>query len=194
MGAIRQNFLPADLKPLLEKNGFEGSVLVQARQTLDETRWLLELAEANPFLLGVVGWVDLRSSRLRMALQSFAKKRKLVGVRHIVQSEPDDFLLQPDFLRGISMLEEFDLAYDILVYARNLPIAAEFVKRFPGQRFVLDHLAKPPIKSGPIELWARGVRELSSFPNVFAKVSGLVTEAGWQSWKREDIRPYLDVA
>jgi L-fuconolactonase len=194
MASIRRNFLPANLKPQLEKNGFQGSVLVQVRQTLDETRWLLELAAHNSFILGVVGWVDLRSPRLRAELESFAGNPKLVGIRHIVQSEPDNFLLQPDFLRGISMLEEFDLAYDILVYARNLPIAAEFVKRFPRQRFVLDHLAKPPIKSGAIELWARGVRELSSFPNVFAKVSGLVTEAGWQSWKPEDIRPYLDVA
>jgi len=194
MASIRRNFLPVDLKPQLEKNAFQGTVLVQVRQTLDETRWLLELAAHNSFILGVVGWVDLRSPRLRAELEAFAGNRKLVGIRHIVQSEPDNFLLQPDFLRGISMLEEFDLAYDILVYARNLPLAAEFVKRFPRQRFVLDHLAKPPIKSGAIELWARGVRELSSFPNVFAKVSGLVTEAGWQSWKPEDIRPYLDVA
>src|SRR5438105_12063954 len=154
MAALRRDFLPADLKPELQRSGFQGCVAVQARQTLDETRWLLELAEANPFLLGVVGWVDLRSSRLRMALESFAEKRKLVGVRHVVQSEPDNFLLQPDFLRGISMLEEFDLAYDILIYARHLPAAANFVGRFPRQRFVLDHLAKPPIKCGAMKDWA----------------------------------------
>jgi L-fuconolactonase len=194
MAAIRRNFLPADLKPLLEKNGFEGSVVVQARQTLDETRWLLELAEANPFILGVVGWVDLRSSRLRMELQSFAKNRKLVGIRHVVQSEPDNFLLQPDFLRGISMLEEFDLAYDILIYTKHLPIAVKFVERFPRQRFVLDHLAKPPIMSGAVEDWANGLRRLAVFPNVFAKVSGLVTEADCQAWTPEDFRPYLNVA
>ena len=193
MASIRHDFLPADLEPQLEKNGFHGSVLVQVRQTLDETRWLLELAARNSFILGVVGWVDLRSPRLRAELESFAENPKLVGIRHIVQSEPDDFLLQTDFLRGISMLEEFDLAYDILVYAKHLPIVAEFVKRFPRQRFVLDHLAKPPIKSGAVDLWARGMRELASFPNVFAKVSGLVTEADWQTWKPEDIRPYLDV-
>jgi len=194
MASIRHDLLPADLEPQLEKNGFHGSVLVQVRQTLDETRWLLELAARNSFILGVVGWVDLRSPRLRAELESFAENPKLVGIRHIVQSEPDDFLLQTDFLRGISMLEEFDLAYDILVYAKHLPIVAEFVKRFPRQRFVLDHLAKPPIKSGAVDLWARGMRELASFPNVFAKVSGLVTEADWQTWKPEDIRPYLDVA
>jgi L-fucono-1,5-lactonase len=194
MASLRRDFLPADLQPLLGNNGFQGSVLVQVRQTLEETRWLLELAETNPSILGVVGWVDLRSPRLRADLESLTGKPKLVGIRHIVQSEPDDFLFQPAFLRGISLLEEFDLAYDILIYTQHLPIAAEFVSRFPRQRFVLDHLAKPLIKSGAIDLWARGIRELASFPNVFAKVSGLVTEADWQAWKPEDVHPYLDVA
>jgi L-fuconolactonase len=194
MASIRRDFLPADLRPELEDAGFAGSVVVQVRQTLEETRWLLELAEDNPFILGVVGWVDLRSPRLYQDLQSFAGKSKLVGIRHIVQSEPDDFLLDADFLRGISMLQEFDLAYDLLIYTKHLPLAAEFVKRFPRQRFVLDHLAKPPIRSRAIDLWARGMRELASFPNLHAKVSGLVTEANWQGWKPEDLRPYLDVA
>jgi L-fuconolactonase len=195
MAALRRDFLPADLKPELEGNGFQGCVAVQARQTLEETRWLLELAARAPFILGVVGWVDLRSPRLRFELEPLAKNPKLVGVRHIVQSEPDErFLLQPDFLRGIAMLEEFNLAYDILIYTRHLPVAAEFVAKFQRQRFVLDHLAKPPIKSGAIEDWARGVRELASFPNVHCKLSGLATEADWQAWKPEDMRPYLDVA
>ncbi len=194
MASIRRDFLPEELKPRLENNGFKGSVLVQVRQTLKETRWLLELAEGNPLILGVVGWVDLCSPRLRAQLQSLAGNPKLVGIRHIVQGEPDGFLLRPDFLRGISILEEFDLAYDILIYAKHLPAAVEVVRRFPRQRFVLDHLAKPPIKSGAIDDWARGIRELASFPNVYAKVSGLVTEADWKAWKPEDIRPYLDVA
>ena len=195
MEAVRRDFLPDDLKPELECNGFQGCVAVQARQTLEETRWLLELAAHAPFILGVVGWVDLRSPRLRIELESLARYPKLVGVRHIVQSEADErFLLQPDFLRGIAMLEEFNLAYDILIYARHLSVAAEFVARFPRQRFVLDHMAKPPIKSGAIDDWARGIRELASFPNVYCKVSGLVTEADWQKWKPEDLRPYLDVA
>jgi L-fuconolactonase len=194
MASIRRDFLPADLEPQLKENGFHGSVLVQVRQTLEETRWMLELAENNPFILGVVGWVDLRSPRLSAELESFAGNPKLVGIRHIVQSEADDFLLQPDFLHGISLLEEFDLAYDILIYTQHLPIAAEFVERFPRQRFVLDHLAKPPIKSGAVDLWARGLRKLASFPNVCAKVSGLVTEADWSAWKPEDIQPYVDVA
>jgi L-fuconolactonase len=195
MAALWRDLLPADLKPELESNGFQGCVTVQARQTLEETRWLLELAEQNPFILGVVGWVDLRSPRLRFELESLVGHPKLVGVRHIVQSEPDEqFLLQSDFLRGIAALEEFNLAYDILIYTRHLPVAAEFVARFPRQRFVLDHLAKPPIKSGAIDDWARGIRELAALPNVYCKVSGLVTEADWQAWKPEDLSPYLDVA
>ena len=195
MAALRRDFLPADLKHELERSGFQGCVAVQTRQTLEETRWLLELAERAPFLLGVVGWVDLLSPRLRFELESFVGNSKRVGVRHIVQSEPDErFLLQPDFLRGIAMLEEFDLPYDILIYARHLPVAAEFLARFPRQRFVLDHLAKPPIKSGALDPWARGIRELAAFPNVYCKVSGLVTEADWKAWKPEDLRPYLDVA
>lgn len=194
MGTLRRDFLPADLQPLLEKSGFQGSVLVQVRQTLEETHWMLELAERHPFILGVVGWVDLRSPRLAADLESLAGDTKLVGIRHIVQTEPDDFLLQPDFLRGISLLEEFDLAYDILIYGKHLSVAAEFVSRFPRQRFVLDHLAKPPIKSAAVDEWAGGIRELASFSNVYAKVSGLVTEADWQSWKPEDFWLYFHVA
>ncbi len=195
MAALRRDFLPEDLKPELERNEFRGSVAVQARQTLEETRWLLELAKRSPSILGVVGWVDLRSPEVGSQLKAFARNPKLVGIRHIVQAEPDDrFLLQPEFLRGVSVLEEFDLAYDILIYTRHLPVAGEFVERFPRQRFVLDHLAKPPIKSGNIDLWAQGIRRLAAFPNVFCKLSGLLTEADWQNWKPEQITPYLDIA
>ena len=138
-------------------------------------------------LRGFSAWSDgsiLRSPDIRSQLKVLARNPKLVGIRHIVQSEPDDrFLLQPDFLRGISVLEEFDLAYDILIYTKHLPVAAEFVERFPRQRFVLDHLAKPPIKSGNIDSWAQGISRLAAFPNVFCKLSGLVTEADWQHWE-----------
>jgi len=195
MASLRRDFLPNDLKIELGRKGFQGSVAVQARQTLEETRWLLELATDASFILGVVGWVDLRSSNVRSQLEAFAVNPKLVGIRHIVQSEPNDrFLLQPEFLRGISLLEEFDLAYDLLIYPKHLPVAAEFVRRFPRQRFVLDHLAKPPIKSGSLRPWERGMRELGTLPNVFCKLSGLVTEADWQNWKPEHIVPYMDVA
>lgn len=195
MATLRRNFLPEDLRPELEGAGFEGSIAVQARQTLEETQWLLELADSSPKILGVVGWVDLCSPECRSQLATFRRNPKLVGVRHIAQSEPDNrFLLREDFLRGIALLEEFDLAYDILIYTKHLPVAAEFVERFPKQRFVLDHLAKPPIKNREIESWASGIRRLAGFPNVFCKLSGLVTEADWQNWKVRDMTPYLDVA
>jgi L-fuconolactonase len=195
MAALCRDFLPQDLKPELEANDFQGSIAVQARQTMEETRWLLGLAERSPSILGVVGWADLRSPDIRSQLKVMAQNPKLVGIRHIVQSEPDDrFLLQPDFLRGVSVLEEFDLAYDILIYTKHLPAAAEFVQRFPRQRFVLDHLAKPPIQSGSIEAWANGIRRLADFPNLCCKLSGLVTEADWKLWEPEQILPYLDVA
>jgi L-fuconolactonase len=195
MVALRRNFLPEDLRSELVSNDFDGSVAVQARQTPEETRWLLELAERSPWILGVVGWVDLRSKEIRSQLNVLARNPKLVGIRHIVQSEPDDrFLLQPDFLRGISLLEEFDLAFDILIYAKHLAVATEFVERFPRQRFVLDHLAKPPIKSGHIDSWAQGIARLAAFPNVFCKLSGLVTEADCKNWQPEQILPFLEVA
>ena len=195
MGVLRRDFLPPDLHPLLQGNGFHGSVAVQARQTLEETRWLLELAAQFPFIRGVVGWVDLRAADLRVTLAALSKNLKLVGVRHIVQSEPDDrFLLRPDFLRGIGMLEQFGLAYDILIHTKHLEVAVEFVSRFPRQRFVLDHLAKPPIKSGEIRSWKRDLHSLAQAPNVFCKVSGMVTEADWENWKPEHLAPYLDAA
>ena len=195
MAALRRDFLPQDLTPELERDGFHGSVVVQARQTLEETRWLLELAEHFPSILGVVGWVDLRTPDVRSYLKTLTQNPKFVGVRHIVQNEPDErFLLQPDFLRGISVLEEFDLAYDILIYPKHLSVAAEFVERFPRQRFVLDHLAKPSIKDGKIDPWAQGIKRLAEFPNVFCKLSGLVTEADWHQWRPEQISPFLDVA
>lgn len=195
MRAIRRNFLPEDLVAELEQNRFDGSVVVQARQTQEETRWLLSLADRTPRILGVVGWVDLRAPDVRQQLREFSKNRKFVGVRHIVQSEPDErFLMREDFLRGIAALEEFDLAYDILIYTQHLGVAAEFVERFPRQRFVLDHLAKPPVKAGEMDRWSTGLRRLAEFPNVLCKLSGLVTEADWQRWKPEQITPYLDVA
>ncbi len=195
MGALKRDFLPADLSPLLAEAGFAACVAVQARPSLDETAWLLDLADRNPFVAGVVGWVDLCSPEAPAQLERFGNHPRLVGVRHIVQGEPDDrFLLRPDFGRGIALLEEFGLAYDILIYPRHLPVAVEFVQRFPRQRFVLDHLAKPEIARGEIRAWSRGIRDLATATNVFAKLSGLVTEADWKRWTPDEVRPYLDIA
>ena len=195
MKVIRRDFLPADAKPEVEAAGFDAVVAVQARQTLEETRWLLELADQDPLVAGVVGWVDLQSPECRGQLEGFAQNKKLVGIRHIVQGEPDDrFLLKPEFGRGIALLEEFGLAYDILIYTRHLPVAVEFARKFPKQRFVLDHMAKPEIKAGKIKDWERELRALAELPHVLCKASGLVTEADWKSWTPTQLERYLDVA
>jgi L-fucono-1,5-lactonase len=191
---IRRNFLPPDLHPILDKSGFGGSIAVQARQTLAETHWLLDLAERYPFIKGVVGWVNLRSKRVDKELAQFAHSSKFVGVRHVVQDEPDDrFMLQPDFMRGIGRLAEFNLTYDILIFPRQLPAAIELAKRFPSQPFVLDHMAKPNIKAGELSPWREQIVELGKCPNVMCKVSGMLTETNWNVWKKEDFEPYLDV-
>lgn len=191
---IRRSYLPRDLDPVLRQANVDASIAVQARQTLEETRWLLELADQYPLIAGVVGWVDLRSPDVTEQLASFAGRRKLVGVRHVVQDEPDDrFLLNAAFVRGLGELRAFTLVYDLLVYPRQLPAAIELVEKLPDQRFVLDHIAKPPIREGRLEPWRQDLRLLAQAPNVFCKVSGMVTEADWNGWKPDDFRPYLDV-
>ena len=195
MSALRRDFLPPDLQPHMAGAGVDACVAVQARQTVEETRWLLELADAYPFIAGVIGWVDLQSAAAAAQLDVFVDHPKFVGVRHIVQSEPDDrFMLGSEFCRGISLLEDRDLTYDILIYPKHLTVAAELVSLFPRQRFVLDHLAKPNLRSGEMREWEKGIRLLAQFPLVSCKVSGLVTEADWTRWTPADLRPYLDVA
>jgi L-fucono-1,5-lactonase len=195
MGVLKRDFAPSDLWPLLEAQGFSRSIAVQASQTLDETRFLLDLATRHDFVAGVVGWVDLRSPAVEAQLQEFTGHPKLKGVRHVAQDEPDDrFLVRDDVLNGISALESFGLTYDLLVYPRQLEAAIELVRRFPRQRFVLDHLAKPEILKGTLSPWRELLRDLAGSPNVSCKLSGLVTEASWTEWKPEDLWPYLDVA
>jgi len=197
MAALRRDFLPAESLREMAATGCDGCIAVQARQTLEETRWLLALADAHPRIAGVVGWVDLQAGadRVRQQLAPFASHAKLVGIRHIVQSEPDDrFLLRPRVLEGLAVLPEFGLAFDLLIYERHLAVATDCVARFPGHRFVLDHLAKPNIRDGGRDVWERGIRALAAHANVFAKLSGLVTEAAWNRWTAEQIRPYLEVA
>ena len=191
---MKRDFLPRDLGPVLEANGFDGSISVQARQDIEETQWLLDLADQNDFIKGVVGWVDLCSGELAGQLDDLAKHKKLVGVRHIVQAEPDDeFMLRADFRRGIAQLRERGLTYDLLLYPRHLPVAVKLVREFPDQPFVLDHIAKPEIAAGVLAPWERDLRELAKLDNVRCKVSGMVTEAKWKAWRAADFRPYLDV-
>ncbi|MBA3947544.1 MAG: amidohydrolase family protein [Herpetosiphonaceae bacterium] len=194
MESLKHDYLPTDLQPLLRRTGIEGTVVVQARQSLQETEWLLDLADQYPFIKGVVGWVDVCSPQARAQLATYAHRSKLKGVRHLVQDEPHDrFMLQPSFLAGIALLSEFKLVYDLLLYPKHLPVAVDVVKQFPQQQFVLDHLAKPFIKAQTLVPWETDIRALARFPNVVCKVSGLVTEAAWQQWQPADFRRYLDV-
>ncbi len=194
MAAIRRDFLPVDLEGMLAANGFDGCVAVQADQSLDETQFLLDLAARHPFIKGVVGWVDLRSSRLDETLETLAHDPRLRGIRHVAQAERDDFLAQDDVIRGIGRLGDLGLTYDILVFERQLPAALTLTSRLPDHAFVVDHLAKPRIKEGRLEPWAARLKELARRPNVCCKISGLVTEADWTGWRPEHLRPYLDVA
>ena len=192
---IRRDFLPSDLQPLLQQHAFDGAIAVQARQSLEESRWLLKLADENSFIKGVVGWVDLRSEKVVEQLAELARHPRFVGVRHVVQDEPDErFLLRPDFVRGLKELKQFNFTYDLLLFPHQLPAAIELVRLLPEQRFALDHLAKPAIRDGAIDAWSKNIRELANSPNVFCKVSGLVTEADWVNWKSADFKPYLDTA
>lgn len=197
MSALRRDFLPPQSAREMASAGIDACVAVQARQTLDETRWLLALADSHDSIAGVVGWIDLQTSAasVRQQLTTLPPHPKLVGIRHFVQAEPDDrFLLRPQVLQGLAVLVEFHLAFDVLIHARHLGVATECVARCPEQRFVLDHLAKPPVSEREIRAWEHDIRALAEHPNVFAKLSGLVTEADWGTWTADDIRPYLDVA
>ena len=194
MKILKRDYLPADLSPELRANGMSGCVAVQAEQSEDETEFLIEMADQYPFIKGVVGWVDLLSPNLPERLSYFSKYDKLRGFRHVVQSEADDgFMLRPEFCRGIERLQEYGFTYDILIYSRQLPAAVELVSRFPQQSFVVDHIAKPSIRTNEFEPWASQMLALGKNANVYCKVSGIITEADWKNWNSEAIAPYLDV-
>lgn len=194
MERLARDYLPPDLAPLVAAEGIDGSVAVQARQSVAESRWLLELAAAHPLVKGVVGWVDLRSDRVGDDLRVLAANPTFVGVRHVVQDEPDPrFVLGEGFIRGLRQLRQHGLTYDLLLYPSQLPAAIELVELLPEQPFVVDHLAKPRIVAGEIDGWGRDIRAIARHDNVCCKVSGMVTEAVRRGWKRDDFTPYLDV-
>ncbi len=193
MQIIRKDFLPKDLKPILSKNNIDGCVAVQADQSEAETEFLLGCAEQNPFIKGVIGWVDLGDKHVEERLVYYSKHKTFKGVRHIVQAEANDFMLGADFQKGIAKLQQFNLTYDILIFPQQLEAAITLVNKFPNQKFVIDHLAKPYIKIGKIDAWKTKIAALSEAQNVYCKVSGMVTEANLKHWKTSDFRPYMDV-
>jgi L-fuconolactonase len=199
MERLARDYLPGDLGPVAAAAGIGGTVAVQARQTLEETRWLLDLAEHHPLIRGVVGWVDLRSVDVESQLREFSSRPAFVGVRHVVQDEPDPrFLLGEEFVAGLRHLGPLGLTYDLLLYPPQLPAAVELVASLPEQPFVLDHLAKPQIKTwtNPADRhsWRHDIEALAKHKNVCCKLSGLVTEAAWRQWRPNDFAAYLDIA
>ena len=194
MAAIRRDFLPEDLAAETAAAGVGGVVSVQACQTLAETEWLLAMASAHPWIRGVVGWVPLADPAAPALLERVAANRTLRGVRHVLQAEPDSFMDRADFNAGLSHLHSLQLTYDILIYHHQLPAAIRLVDRHPNQVFVLDHIAKPDIRGGSIQLWARDLATLAQRPHVFCKLSGVVTEADYASWTYDQILPYMETA
>lgn len=193
MAVIRRDFLPAQLKQEIAAAGIDGVISVQARQSLVETEWLLQLAAQNEFIKGVVGWVPLISPTVRADLERFAAQPKLRAVRHVLQGEADErYMLRPDFNDGIRALREFDLRYDILIFERHLPQTIEFVDQYPSQTFILDHIAKPKIGLNELSPWREEITRLAERPNVYCKLSGMVTEADYLAWTEDQLQPYLD--
>jgi L-fuconolactonase len=193
MSVIRRDFLPTDLAPELARAGVNGCVAVQARQSLAETEWLLQLATQHPLVKGVVGWLPLAEARAEQLAERLSASSVFKGARHVVQAEPDGFLDHPEFNRGIKVLTKLGLTYDILIFARQLEEAIRFVDRHPQQTFVLDHIAKPRVAGSPDETWTRLMVEMAKRPNVVCKISGMVTEApGWR-WTPSTVQPYVDV-
>ncbi len=192
MEAIRHDFLPHDLKPLLDANGVHSCIAVQADQSENETNFLLSLAAENKFIKGVVGWIDLCADTIHERLEHYSQFPKLKGFRHILQAEPIEFILKPEFQRGISALQVYGFTYDILIYPEHLGVTPELIRGGNEQKFILDHLAKPNIKNGTSATWAADLKKLASHKNVFCKLSGMVTEADHRTWTKEDIYPYMD--
>lgn len=194
MAVIQRDFLPADLEPILKENDMDGCIAVQADQSEMQNDFLLELANDNDFIKGIVGWVDLRADNIEERLAYYSQFDLIKGFRHVLQGEEDRALmLNPAFMHGISKLRTHGFTYDILIFPDQLQYVSEFLEAFPDQKFVIDHLAKPYIKDHKIDDWANDIRAVAQYNNVWCKVSGMVTEADWKNWKTEDFTPYLDV-
>jgi L-fuconolactonase len=190
---IRRDFLPADLQPLIDATGIDRSVFIQTQHDVEETRWALDLAERHDFIAGIVGWVDLASPDCEEQVVEWKDHPKFVGVRHITQDEPDDdFIVRPDVLCGLRVLEKHRVPFDLLFYVKHLRHAATLARELPDLPMVVDHLAKPRIREQMQEDWLPHLLEAAKYPNVYCKLSGMVTEADWQSWRVKDLKPYVD--
>ena len=192
---IRRDYLPADLKPLIRQAGIDRTILVQTQHDVGENDWAFSLADDNEFIAGVVGWLDIASPNVEKQLQELRRHPKFVGVRHLTQDEADDdFIIREDILRGLKVLEKHRVPFDLLFFVKHLHHAASLAQLFPDLPLVLDHLAKPMIKARRLDNWEADFRKAASYPNVYCKLSGMVTEADWGAWKPADLKPYVEVA
>ncbi len=193
MKKIRKDFLPGNLEEEIHKSGVNGVVTVQARQCIEETKWLLKMASENDYIKGVVGWLPIANDDFKCHLEQFASHEKLVAIRHVIQGESNEnFILGEQFNKGISLLKEYDMVYDILIFERHLPQTIEFVKNHPNQVFVMDHIAKPLIAKNELLPWRENIHKLAQFNNVFCKMSGMITEADFTNWTENQLQPYFD--
>lgn len=194
MRLIQRDFLPDDLQPILNENDFNGCIAVQSDQSEGENHFHFQNAEKFDFIKGIVGWVDLQSPTIDERLQYYSQFKKIKGFRHVLQGEPQrDLMLQPGFMKGISLLKKYNFTYDILIFKDQMQYIPKFASSFPDQLFVIDHIAKPDIKNGEIDKWGKDIKEMAQFENVYCKISGMVTEADWKQWRNEDFKPYLDI-
>ncbi|MGB2625241.1 MAG: amidohydrolase family protein [Candidatus Acidiferrum sp.] len=194
MAVLKRDFLPEQSRRDLGQCGIQGTVVVQAQQTFAETEWLLQCAETSDFIRGVVGWAPIADPEFPASLERLRNRKALKGLRHVIQDEADDqFVLRADFNAGIDLLKDYSLVYDILIFERQLPAVISFVDRHPSQIFVLDHIGKPRVRDGQIEPWRTNLRELARRENVYCKMSGILTEADWENWRRSDLLPYVEV-
>jgi L-fuconolactonase len=195
LAPIRRDYLPEDLAPLIRQAGVDRTIFVQTQHDLAENRWVLALAEQHDFIAGVVGWVDLASDQCEAQLLEFKQQAKFVGIRHVTHDEPDDdFIIRREVIRGLQVLERHRMPFDLLFFVKHLKHAAALARELPGLPMVLDHLAKPRIAAGATDDWIANFREAARFPNMYCKLSGMITEADWQHWQVSDLRPYVDTA
>lgn len=194
MSILKRDYLPAELRQEMQSMSYDGCVAVQASQSEEETKFLLEQASTYPFIKGVVGWLDLQHPAIEEKLEHYSSFDRLKGLRHVVQDEPDEnFMLGKNFLYGISALSKYNLTYDILIFQKHLNVAYELTERFPEQKFVVDHIAKPDIKNRALSPWKEDIKRLAMHRYVYCKLSGMVTETNWDQWEYEDFIPYLDI-
>ncbi|NOT76485.1 MAG: amidohydrolase family protein [Cyclobacteriaceae bacterium] len=192
MSLLRRDFFPEDLSPILKKNKIEGCVAVQADQSEKETDFLIRCANQHSFIKGIIGWTDFQSPGVQARLEYYYQFQEIKGFRHMLQSESDEFMMDQNFMNGIQYLEQYNFTYDIVIHAEQLAATLAFVKKFPNQSFVIDHLAKPHIRQQQLKSWKQDLQQIAMHENVYCKVSGLTTEADWKNWKVTDFKPYLE--